>query len=272
MSIAAVSGEGEEKDMPFAKNQDIKIYYEVEGQGPPLVLAYGLTGDVTLWIDTGYIDRLKDTFTVIAFDARGHGKSDKPYETAAYDYRRMVGDVIAVMDAVDLPKVHYWGYSMGGCLGFGIAKHFPDRLLSLVLGGATPLGSPDSTEPSPGEKLSKRAVQEGAGVVVENVRERMGSISPHYERCLHRVDFRAMVAIAQSRSPSLEEDASRIHVPCLFYAGDADEDAHPYGKEAAQRLPNARFLSLPGLNHADPIDAAELIVPKVLSFLANLHH
>lgn len=255
--------------MPYARSQDVRIYYEVDGQGPPLVLAYGLTGDVTLWIDTGYIDRLRDEFTVIAFDARGHGKSDKPHTAAAYDYRLMVGDVIAVMDALGLAKAHYWGYSMGGCVGFGMAKHFPDRLISLVLGGATPFIHHYSKKPNPGELLFQRGVDEGAEAIVREFKQLLGSISPAYERCLHRVDYQAMVAYMQHDNPSLAEDASRIQVPCLFYAGDGDTYAHPYGKETAESLPNARFLSLPGLNHHEASDAAELLVPQVLAFVQD---
>ena len=256
--------------MPFAKNQDIEIYYEVAGQGPALILAYGLTGDVTLWNETGYVDRLKEDFTVIAFDARGHGKSDKPYEAAAYDYELMAGDAIAVLDALGIDKAHYWGYSMGGCIGFVVAKNFSDRLISLILGGATPFGIPGSAEPNPVAELWRLGVQEGVGAVVERIRELQGSVSPQYENCLHRLDYRAMVAYAQNRRPSLEEDAAQIQVPCLFYAGDADEYAHQYVREAVHKLPNARFFSLLGYNHLEASDAAELLVPQVLSFIADL--
>ena len=80
---------------------------------------------------------------VIAFDSRGHGQSDKLHDVESYDYRLMIGDVIAIMDALGVAKTHYWGYSMGGYIGLGIAKHFPERLFSLIVGGATPLGSPN---------------------------------------------------------------------------------------------------------------------------------
>lgn len=113
-------------------------------------------------------------------------------------------------------------------------------------------------------------VREGAGSVVERIRELQGSVSPQYENCLHRVDYRAMVVYAQNRRPSLEEDAAQIQVPCLFYAGDADEYAHQYVREAVHKLANARFFSLPGYNHLGASDAADLLVPEVLSFIAEL--
>jgi pimeloyl-ACP methyl ester carboxylesterase len=65
--------------MPFADHQGIRIYFEVVGEGPPMVLAHGLGGNTTFWRGYGYVEPLKDKFRVILFEARGHGKSDKPH-------------------------------------------------------------------------------------------------------------------------------------------------------------------------------------------------
>lgn len=259
--------------MPFASNQSIKINYEVEGQGPPLILAHGATGNISFWTGYGYVDRLKDKYSVILFDARGHGKSDKPHEAESYNYQLMVGDVIAVMDCVGITKAHYWGYSMGGYTGLGMAKHFPQRLLSLVLGGTAPEAPSDpSDEPGRLLKIFRRGVQEGVERVVEDIRALAGSITPQYEERLRGLDLQAMVAVLeyfQYEQPNQENDVLQIELPCLFYAGDADEDAYKFGKEMAPQMPNGRFYSLPGLDHVGASDATEQIVPQVLSFLAN---
>ena len=259
--------------MPFASNQGTKICYEVEGQGPPILLAHGATGDMSFWHGYGYVDRLKDKYTVILFDARGHGKSDKPHEAENYDYRLRVGDVISVMDALGLVKTHYWGYSMGARTGLGMAKLFPERLLSLVIGAATAGAGSDDAEPGPLLKMFRRGVQEGNEAVVEDMRALFGSITPQYEQRLRSLDLQAMVALSEYatyRIPSLENDVLQIKLPCLLYAGDRDVNAHTYLKEVAQQLPNARFHSLAGLNHSDSADAMEEIMPQVLAFLADV--
>jgi pimeloyl-ACP methyl ester carboxylesterase len=229
---------------------------------------------VTFWTGYGYVDQLKDKFTVIAFDARGHGQSDKPHEVESYDLKLMAGDVIAIMDALGVVQSHYWGYSMGGYIGFGIAKLFPDRLSSLIVGGATPFGSSKSSAPSPLLRIFRRGVQEGVEAAVEEMREWAGSITPQYEERLRTLDYQAMVACMeylQFRKPSLEKDMSHMQLPCLFYAGDADESAYEYGKnEVVRQIPDARFFSLPGLNHVGASAATELIIPQVFSFLTDL--
>jgi pimeloyl-ACP methyl ester carboxylesterase len=61
--------------MPFANNHGVNIHYEVEGHGPPLALVHGFSGNHTSWRGYGFVDKLKDDYTLILIDARGHGAS-----------------------------------------------------------------------------------------------------------------------------------------------------------------------------------------------------
>jgi pimeloyl-ACP methyl ester carboxylesterase len=119
--------------MPYCDNEGVSIYYEVEGEGPPLVLLHGLSGSLELWRDAGYVEALKDDYQIILIDARGHGKSDKPHDPEAYRLDLMVADVVAVLDDLQLGKAHFLGFSMGGLIGWGIAKHTPERFHSLLI-------------------------------------------------------------------------------------------------------------------------------------------
>ena len=62
--------------VPYANNQGVRIRYEVEGRGSPLVLAHGLLGYLEQWYELGYVDSLKKVFKLILVDLRGHGRSD----------------------------------------------------------------------------------------------------------------------------------------------------------------------------------------------------
>ena len=70
--------------MAYVENDGVRIHYRVEGEGPPLFLHMGFSVDLTGWYEWGYVDALKDDYRLILIDPRGHGKSDKPHDPAAY--------------------------------------------------------------------------------------------------------------------------------------------------------------------------------------------
>jgi pimeloyl-ACP methyl ester carboxylesterase len=84
--------------MPLANNQGVQINYEVTGYGPPLFLMHGFSGNHTSWHGYGYVAALQDSYQLILIDARGHGASSKPHTPEAYDYQRLIEDMIAVLD------------------------------------------------------------------------------------------------------------------------------------------------------------------------------
>jgi pimeloyl-ACP methyl ester carboxylesterase len=84
--------------MHYAENQGVQIYYEIEGEGPPLLLHHGLADSPKLWRTAGYIKPLAKQYQTIILHVRGHGQSDKPHNPEAYSSESYVSDVIAVMD------------------------------------------------------------------------------------------------------------------------------------------------------------------------------
>ena len=81
--------------MPYADHHGIRIHYETEGQGPPLVLHHWSLATLESWYDYGYVSALKDDYRLVLLDARGHGASDKPHRPEAYDLQKRVEDVVA---------------------------------------------------------------------------------------------------------------------------------------------------------------------------------
>jgi pimeloyl-ACP methyl ester carboxylesterase len=90
--------------MPDATNDGVRIHYEREGNGPPLVLQHGFTGSLEGWRDSGYVDALKSAYELILIDARGHGRSDKPHDPAAYTLDKRAADVLAVLDDAGIER------------------------------------------------------------------------------------------------------------------------------------------------------------------------
>lgn len=121
--------------MPTAQNRGYRINYTLDGEGPLLVLQHGFLSNAQSWHENGYVDRLRDGFTVACVDSLGHGESDKPVDASAYRQSQRAGDIVAVIDDIGADKAHLLGYSMGGWLSVGVAKYHPDRLASLMVCG-----------------------------------------------------------------------------------------------------------------------------------------
>lgn len=121
--------------MPFVEHRGQKIHYEVRGEGPTVVFQHGLLSRGASWDVNGYVAALANERRVVIVDSLGHGASDKPADPTLYALEQRAGDLARVFDAVGADRVHMVGYSMGGWMSAGVAKHYPDRLLSLTIGG-----------------------------------------------------------------------------------------------------------------------------------------
>jgi pimeloyl-ACP methyl ester carboxylesterase len=245
--------------MPYVDNQGVPINYRIGGEGAPLVLQHGLTQCVEDWYESGYVDALRSNFRLILVDARAHGASGKPHESAAYALEKLVGDVVAVLDMLNLRKAHFWGYSRGGWIGFGMAKYAPERLDRLVIGGQHPyFRSVDGL---------RQAVEAGLANGIEAFIDEMGmsTFTSPYAKRLRSIDLLAYRAMAQDR-PSLEEVLPRMGMPCCLYCGDGDP-VLPEVKSASREIRRGTFFSLPGLDHGNAFMRSDLVVPPVARFL-----
>lgn len=127
--------------MPYAQNNGVNIYYEVEGVGVPLVLLHGLTQDLLHWREFGWTDQLRQAYQLILIDIRGHGVTDKPYEGEAYQLELLAQDVLAVLDKISIRQAHCCGFSYGGRICFQLAQSAPERFYSFVIIGSHPMQS-----------------------------------------------------------------------------------------------------------------------------------
>jgi pimeloyl-ACP methyl ester carboxylesterase len=107
-----------------------ELYFEVHGQGPPLVLVMGIGYDATLWT-LAQVPALSQMFQVVIFDNRDAGRSSSA--TGPYTIADMADDVAALMDALDIKRAHLLGLSMGGMIAQEFALRHAGRLHRLVL-------------------------------------------------------------------------------------------------------------------------------------------
>jgi pimeloyl-ACP methyl ester carboxylesterase len=132
--------------MPFVINDldDVLIHYELTGvDGPPLVLLHGSGTSAAVWKQLGYVERLARHHRCVLIDLRGHGRSEKPSDEAAYSSRLMVSDVIAVLDRAGIERAHVFGYAIGGRIALSLALHAPERVESIIVDDLAVAAAPE---------------------------------------------------------------------------------------------------------------------------------
>jgi pimeloyl-ACP methyl ester carboxylesterase len=259
--------------MPYAENQGVRIYYEVEGQGPPLVLAHGMGfgASLEMWRVLGYSDALSSDFRLILYDLRGHGRSDKPHGESAGE-SDPADDVVAVLDTLGISKAHFFGYSMGGAAGFRQAVSHSGRFYSFILGGITPGRWPEAMVEAANisaELTKLRRTDPEA--YLQQMERLLGHALTQQERdeLLSRDSGRDAEASAprHERQILTDQQLQGITAPCLLFCGDRDP-FYAGAQESVQFIPRGVFISLGGLNHITAISRSDVIVRLVKQFLA----
>lgn len=259
--------------MPYATNQGIRIHYEVEGNGSPLVLQFGQYFPLDVWYELNYVATLRDDYRLILVDARGHGDSDKPYDPEAYQLELMVQDIVAVLDELGVEKAHYMGYSSGGLTGFGFARFAPERFFSLIIGGMHPYDERASRvawRQAQIQALEKQTVQEFV-TVLENYMSslHLPAFSPRMRTRLLTHDLQALIAwLRQFEQPDFEAILKNITLPCLLYAGENDS-CYALAHRAAKAIPNATFVPIPNGEHLEGGTWVNILAPSIRELTAR---
>ncbi len=237
--------------MPFAISPDgTRIHFEVAGSertSAPVVLCHhGTGGTLQNWHLRGYVDRLSPYARLLLIDSRGHGESDRPDTEGSYALPARVADVVAVLDAADTDRAHFWGYSMGGWVGWGAMAHAPERFVGYVLGGFGPTPDP----------YYGRTVEDFYG-------RRLTQASPREQRVMR------LIWQETNAFPGALDVLRANQAPLLLYAGDRDPRFESV-RDAALANARAEFFALPGLDHGAAFaQAAESVAPRVIDWLSR---
>ena len=241
--------------MPYTFSQGEKIHYHVEGSGPPLVLQHGGFGSLHDWYDYNYVSALKEDYRLILTDARAHGQSAKPHQPEKYSPELHAGDIIAVLDELGVDSCHFFGFSMGGRIGYWLALFHPTRLRSLMILGSNPYAW-DFT----GIIEASRAISEWPTQIPYIT-------AAHRDRLVSN-DVEALLASQAKPFPDNSEVLKQLTIPCLVLCGDADDGLEDARRSAAE-IDHAIFIPIEGRDHFESMVRSDLTLPHLRRFLAD---
>lgn len=227
-----------------------RLHYVMHGpdHGVPLVAVHGFASDYQLnWVGTRWQETLSNAgFRVIGLDCRGHGHSDKPHDPAAYSMDTMAGDVVRLLDHLDVPAAAYLGYSMGARIGLQTVIQHPRRVTRAVLGGVGSAGSIEHAE------QIARALELG-----EPTDDPTAQTFHRFASARPINDLKALAACMRGLRPhATPEQLARVRVPILVVVGDRDEIAAG-APELIELVPSARLVTIPGRDHMSAVPAGE---------------
>jgi 3-oxoadipate enol-lactonase len=257
--------------MPFIDIKDLRVHYQLDGPAgaATLVLSNSLGTNLSLW-DPQLPAFTKD-FRMLRYDSRGHGQtSATPGE---YSVELLGRDVIQLLDALKLDRVHFCGLSIGGMTGMWLGVNVPERLNKLVLCNTAPkIGNAD------GWNARIKTVREGATKAVsEPVIERW--FTPDFRAKNPDVVAKTKVMIeststdgytgscAAVRDFDFWAEVGNIKPPTMVIAGAHDAAVPPAdGQKLARSIPGARYAELSAA-HISNIEDAAHFTTEVSAFL-----
>jgi pimeloyl-ACP methyl ester carboxylesterase len=262
--------------MPYATNarDGARVYFEDEGgDGAAVILHDGFADSVQDLREWGLADTLaSEGFRVVFADHRGHGRSDKPHDPAAYAMLLRVADALAILDRLGIERAHFVGRSWGGRLCFGIGEHAPGRVRSLVIGGNQPYAWPESpVSRTVGQALAAAREQVSCEPLVRAFEDFWGIEfpGPQRERLLANDPLALHAAwTAAMAEGAISADLEQWQVPCLIFIGAADADFVEGARRAAEEIPEAELLVLHEANHyAAHVSQDEILIDAALTTL-----
>jgi 3-oxoadipate enol-lactonase len=259
--------------MPYVQSGDSRLYYRWDGNqyGPALLLSNSLGTDFAMWEEQ--VEALGGTFRLLRYDARGHGSSTA--SAGDYDIELLSRDVLALLDELQLPKVHFCGLSLGGMVGQWLGAHAPERIDRLVLCCTTARVAARE----PWDERIRVVRNEGMAAVTNTIIDRWFTQpyqqeEPARVELIRRMLLRAHVdgyaaCCAAVRDLDLRDSNARIGAPTLIVCGAQDVSIPPeHSLAIARRVAGARVAELPGM-HLCNIESAAAFNSAVLEFLAS---
>lgn len=251
--------------MPYLDRDGVKIFYETEGDGPPVLLSHGYSATSRMWDEQ--VAHLKDRYRVIRWDFRGHGESDYPDDQRAYSETATVADMAAILDACDVDRAAVGGLSLGGYMSLAFNLKHAERVRALMLFDTGPGFKKDAARDAWNERAMERAdkLETDGLAALSSSREVMSS--------KHR-DATGLAGAARGmltqRDASVIQSLPAIAVPTLVLVGADDTPFLGATEYMAAKIPQSTHVVIPDAGHAANLDQPAAFNRAVDGFLSGL--
>jgi len=230
----------------YLKLQDTNLYYEIYGEGEPLILLHGNSGSIKDFYQQ--IPVLSKQYKVIAIDTRGQGKSIDSSKKD-FTYKMFADDVKAVADQLKLNKVNIAGWSDGGNTGLEFALKYPEKLNKLITIGANAF--PDGVD----NRLTDHF--ENKMLVLKELKKP------------EQFSEQRLLKIMLTQPRIAKKDLNKIGNKVLVIAGDNDVIKRDHTELIAKEIPNAELKIYSNATHMIPFENADQLNTDILNFLGK---
>jgi len=250
-----------DKTSGYADVNGLHMYYEVQGEGSPLVLLHGGIQSIDLSF-ADLIPELVGRHRVIGVELQGHGRTADI--DRARSYPALAGDVVALLDHLGIDRAHALGFSLGGGVAWELAVSHPDRVRSIV-----PIAEPvrpdgmheELRDPAKHATSTRMPTEQDFA----DMRETYARLSPHPERFERFFD--AQAEDAAELTGWTDEQLAGITAPTLFVMGDHDFVTIEHGALIKRLVPGSQLAVLPDTTHMGAPRRVDLLAPMLAAFL-----
>lgn len=253
-------------------SQVIECEYTVEGNGPPLFLIHGIGAARDTW--RFLLPTLRQHFTCISYDLRGHGASPKP--EAAFGLDHLVNDLEHLRAQLGIEQAHFAGHSLGGMIGPAYARAHPDRVLSLGLLSTAAFRTEDDSAKvwAVVKAMQDKGIPEVLSTLIDRwytdrfVAEHRDIVDRRLKQVIETDPeiflnvFR--IYAGTEMSPWLHEVTARS----LVLTGELDGGCNPrLNEQIVAALPNAELVILPEYKHSILLEAGQEVAAHIVRFI-----
>ncbi|MDA1075211.1 MAG: alpha/beta fold hydrolase [Proteobacteria bacterium] len=252
--------------MPVFNNDGVDLYYEDHGKGPAILLSHGFSATSQMW--RGQIKALSQSYRLITWDMRGHGKSGSPADPGLYSEGATVADMAALLDHLQVDQAVVGGLSLGGYMSLAFNLRHPERVQALLIIDTGPGYNSDKGR----QAWNKTAVAMAKGLERDGLNaltNRSAEMASAQHSSAQGLALAARGMLTQANSAVIASLAG-ISVPSLVLVGAEDEPFLKATDYMAGKISGSTKVVIPNAGHASNIDQPDLFNSAVIDFLQPL--